>query len=445
MPASRSAWRRPAYSAIAPPCEKPARTIRAARQRPCLFPGDQRLDLPLRLAHAGDIGAVVQVGGADVVPGAHAHAVVDRHRPHRRVRKHKTHGQRRRQPQLGNDRNEIVAVGAEPVQPDHAGRRAGAVSSSTRKKDRSMRAARPWAEAGILPGGVAIRRCRAKRHDCCGNRPVKRRKRAYNPRLETAAATRSPDRGGGPYPVTARSQRHNFCGASPMASAATALRCATFPSTTSTQLESGRVYPDRRSGARPPADPAAAARRAAGLNTAGFVSGYRGSPLGGLDQSLWKAAEVPRARAHQVPAGTERGSRRDGDLGQPAGQPVPGRQVRRRVLDVVRQGPGRRPLRRRVQARQLRGHVEARRRAGARRRRSRGQVVDLAAPVGSPVLRGDDAGALSVVGAGDHRPRPARLGDEPLLGPAGSASNASSDTVESSASVTIDPGSQSRS
>jgi indolepyruvate ferredoxin oxidoreductase len=36
----------------------------------------------------------------------------------------------------------------------------------------------------------------------------------------------------------------------------------------------------------------------AGLNTAGFVSGYRGSPLGGLDQGLWRAQK--HLEAHHV-------------------------------------------------------------------------------------------------------------------------------------------------
>ena len=35
--------------------------------------------------------------------------------------------------------------------------------------------------------------------------------------------------------------------------------------------------------------------QANGLNTAGFISGYRGSPLGGLDQALWKARDYLKA------------------------------------------------------------------------------------------------------------------------------------------------------
>src|SRR6516225_8391592 len=38
--------------------------------------------------------------------------------------------------------------------------------------------------------------------------------------------------------------------------------------------------------------------RAAGLNTAGFISGYRGSPLGGYDNALWQAR--PLLEAHDI-------------------------------------------------------------------------------------------------------------------------------------------------
>ena len=38
--------------------------------------------------------------------------------------------------------------------------------------------------------------------------------------------------------------------------------------------------------------------RRAGLNTAGFVSGYRGSPLGGLDQQMFKAGK--KLKSHEI-------------------------------------------------------------------------------------------------------------------------------------------------
>lgn len=45
--------------------------------------------------------------------------------------------------------------------------------------------------------------------------------------------------------------------------------------------------------------------RLAGVNTAGFVSGYRGSPLGGLDLALWRAGSfLERESIKFEPGGT---------------------------------------------------------------------------------------------------------------------------------------------
>src|SRR6185503_16163747 len=57
----------------------------------------------------------------DVIPGAHPHALVDRHRAYRRVRKNEAHGETPGKPQFRHDRLEIMAVGSQPVQPDHRG------------------------------------------------------------------------------------------------------------------------------------------------------------------------------------------------------------------------------------------------------------------------------------------------------------------------------------
>ena len=54
--------------------------------------------------------------------------------------------------------------------------------------------------------------------------------------------------------------------------------------------------------------------------------------------------EASRAAPHRVPAGPQRGHRGDVGVGLAAGQHDAAGQVRRRVRDVVRQGPGRRSL-----------------------------------------------------------------------------------------------------
>ena len=67
--------------------------------------------------------------------------------------------------------------------------------------------------------------------------------------------------------------------------------------------------------------------RRAGLNTAGFVSGYRGSPLGGLDLQLWKAKKQLAASRHRLPARPQRGACGDRLLGLAADRTARRRQA----------------------------------------------------------------------------------------------------------------------
>ena len=154
--------------------------------------------------------------------------------------------------------------------------------------------------------------------------------------------------------------------------------------------------------------------RRAGLNTAGYVTGYRGSPLGGLDQQFQRAEKWLAPVRHRVPGRHQRGARRDRGVGHAAGRAARRRQIRRRVRHVVRQGPRRRPLRRRVPPRQFRRHLEAWRRAGADGRRPHRGILHHRAPVGIPFRRPDDPDPQSGGHPGDHRLRPLRLGDVAL-------------------------------
>ena len=56
---------------------------------------------------------------------------------------------------------------------------------------------------------------------------------------------------------------------------------------------------------------------AAGRNTAGYVSGYRGSPLGRYDMEMWQAQRDARREPHPFSRRGERGPRGHGAVGQP--------------------------------------------------------------------------------------------------------------------------------
>ena len=86
------------------------------RDAPSRLALDERLHPLLRGADA--VGVLPAVIG-DVVPGAHPEAAVDGDGLYRRVGEDEADARRGGQAQLGHDGLEIVAVGAEAVQPEH--------------------------------------------------------------------------------------------------------------------------------------------------------------------------------------------------------------------------------------------------------------------------------------------------------------------------------------
>jgi indolepyruvate ferredoxin oxidoreductase len=64
---------------------------------------------------------------------------------------------------------------------------------------------------------------------------------------------------------------------------------------------------------------------AAGLNTGGYISGYRGSPLGGFDQALWQAKKFIKKSHIEFQPGTNEDLAATALWGYPADPPLPRR------------------------------------------------------------------------------------------------------------------------
>ncbi len=157
------------------------------------------------------------------------------------------------------------------------------------------------------------------------------------------------------------------------------------------------------------------------LRTATMISGYQGSPLGGLDRELARNADLCAEHdVFHVPAVNE-------ELGATAawGSQLAGsaarRALRRRDRHLVRQGPGPRSRRRRAAPRQRRRCRPGGRRARARRRRPGREVVDPAERVRVAARRPPHPRALPGRRSGGARPRAARPGPVARVRPVGRA------------------------
>ena len=102
---------------------------------------------------------------------------------------------------------------------------------------------------------------------------------------------------------------------------------------------------------------------AAGLNTGGFISGYRGSPLGSTTARCGRPERYLKDNNIHFQPGINEDLAATAVWGTQQVNLFPGAKVDGVFAHLVRQGSRRRPLDGRAQARQRRRHVAARRRA----------------------------------------------------------------------------------
>ena len=120
--------------------------------------------------------------------------------------------------------------------------------------------------------------------------------------------------------------------------------------------------------------------QAGGLNTAALVSGYRGSPLGGLDRELWLQKKLMAAHDIRFEPGVNEDLAATMLYGTQEIDAFPGKRVDGVYGMWYGKGPGRGPFRRRLALRQHGRDAQAWWRPGGFRRRPRGALVDLSAP-----------------------------------------------------------------
>ena len=159
--------------------------------------------------------------------------------------------------------------------------------------------------------------------------------------------------------------------------------------------------------------------RAAGLNTGGLVSGYRGSPLGGLDRELWHRQTLLAAHNIRFQPGVNEDLAATMLYGTQQLDAFPGKRVDGVFGMWYGKGPGVDRAGDALHCGNFLGTVEAWRRAGGVGRRPRRAFLDLSAPDRACVRERVHPGAEPGLGAGHARPRPRRHRAVALLRPVG--------------------------